>query len=270
MIGIYKITNKINGHAYIGQSVQIEKRWAAHKEKINSDKEKDYPLYRAFKKYGLDNFSFEIIEECQESDLNDREIYWIDYYDTFKNGYNQTVGGSGTRKYNPQDVIDTYNVSKNMNQTAKTLNLSYYTVRDILHHHNIFGIDEIKPVEQIDPKTLKVIKTFESLEDAAREIGCTHTAIAQAAAGQTNNCRGYFWRFKGDKKDFSNTTLNKRWRRGVLQLDKETGEIIQEYLSLSDAAASLNLPSSATSSICAACKGKYKSAYGYKWCYSDE
>ena len=87
MIGIYKITNKINNHSYIGQSRNIEKRWSNH---IYHDKSRDeYPLYRAFKKYGLENFNFEILEECSLNKLNEREQYYINFY---KPEYNQTIG----------------------------------------------------------------------------------------------------------------------------------------------------------------------------------
>lgn len=89
MIGIYQIKNKVNGKVYIGQSVDIERRFNSHK---NSNE--DHPLYRGFKKYGIDNFSFEIIEECLVSELNDKEIYYIDFYNSYDKGYNQTLGGS--------------------------------------------------------------------------------------------------------------------------------------------------------------------------------
>lgn len=49
----------------------------------------------AINKYGIENFTFEIIEECSEEQLNNRERYWIAYYDTYHNGYNRTVGGEG-------------------------------------------------------------------------------------------------------------------------------------------------------------------------------
>ena len=95
MIGIYKITNKINNQCYIGQSLNIEKRWNNHKVASTnpSDSSYNYPLYRAFRKYGIDNFTFEILEECEQKFLNDREEYWINYFDSYKNGYNQTNGG---------------------------------------------------------------------------------------------------------------------------------------------------------------------------------
>lgn len=92
--GIYRITNNINGKKYIGQSVNIEKRWASEiASAFNSKSEAfDYPLSRAFRKYGVQNFSFEIIEECLQSELNKSEIYWIYKEDSFINGYNQTIG----------------------------------------------------------------------------------------------------------------------------------------------------------------------------------
>lgn len=95
MIGIYKIENLLNHRCYIGQSRDIEKRWRNHKiAAFNSNqKSYDYPLYRAIRKYGLDNFSFEIIELCSIEDLDCKEIYWIGFYHAFESGYNQTIGG---------------------------------------------------------------------------------------------------------------------------------------------------------------------------------
>lgn len=113
MIGIYKITNNINKHCYIGQSIHIEKRWEEHKNKYNWQRESNKPLYLAFQKYGLENFTFEIIEECNQEQLNIKEQYWIDYYDSYKNGYNLTCGGETNfgenhpgHKLIEQDIID--------------------------------------------------------------------------------------------------------------------------------------------------------------------
>lgn len=96
--GIYKITNKINNKSYIGKSTNIEERWQYHKMRYNDKKEWDKLLYKAFRKYGLENFSFEIIEEVDNLEkINEREKYWIEYYNTFnkEKGYNLTVGGDG-------------------------------------------------------------------------------------------------------------------------------------------------------------------------------
>lgn len=85
-IGIYKIQNKINNKVYIGQSKNIYLRWYGHR---CDAKVKDYPLYKAIRKYGIENFSFSIIEECQISELASKEDYWISFYNSYiPNGYN--------------------------------------------------------------------------------------------------------------------------------------------------------------------------------------
>lgn len=91
LCGIYKIENRINGKSYIGQSINVTKRLRDHK---SNSKNLDYPLYLAISKYGEENFSFNLIEECSQDLLNEREIYWIKKYDSYFNGYNQTLGGN--------------------------------------------------------------------------------------------------------------------------------------------------------------------------------
>lgn len=83
---------------YIGLSKNIEQRIKEHfSHGINGKRKDDLdkPLYRAFKKYGIDNFEWNILEECSEDLLKEREIYWIKYYNTYENKehYNETPGG---------------------------------------------------------------------------------------------------------------------------------------------------------------------------------
>jgi group I intron endonuclease len=78
MIGIYKITNKITGEAYIGQSTDIHARWQQHRRNaIAKDKVRKYALYRDIRRYGYEVFDFEVLEECKKSELDERENYWI-------------------------------------------------------------------------------------------------------------------------------------------------------------------------------------------------
>lgn len=88
--GIYKVTNKINGKVYIGQSVDVGKRWRQHMTAKD-----DIYFHKAIQKYGVENFEWEVIEQCKKKDLDEREIYWIEYYDSFNKGYNCTKGGDG-------------------------------------------------------------------------------------------------------------------------------------------------------------------------------
>ena len=102
MIGIYKITNLINGKSYIGQSVNINKRFIAHKSAAfnTNNKKYNFPLYRAIRKYGIDNFRFDVLEECTESELNNKEKYYILEFQTLvPNGYNQDEGGTSCPHY---------------------------------------------------------------------------------------------------------------------------------------------------------------------------
>ena len=88
--GIYKVTNKINGKVYIGQSVDIGRRWREHMTAKD-----DIYFHKAIQKYGVENFEWEVIEQCKKKDLDEKEIYWIEYYDSFNKGYNRTKGGDG-------------------------------------------------------------------------------------------------------------------------------------------------------------------------------
>lgn len=96
--GIYRITNKVNGHMYIGMSKDIKSRIKNHySHGLNGKRQDDLdkPLYKAFKKYGIENFDWDILEECSEDKLKEREIYWIKYYGTYENReyYNETPRG---------------------------------------------------------------------------------------------------------------------------------------------------------------------------------
>lgn len=84
MVGIYKIENLINHKVYIGQSIHIERRWSEHKQKSSKS-----VISQAIKKYGVENFSFEVLEECRTQDLGKRESYYIQKYDCMiPKGYN--------------------------------------------------------------------------------------------------------------------------------------------------------------------------------------
>lgn len=93
--GIYKIENKINHKIYVGRSIDIEQRWQHHIWESNNSNlpQYNYTIHRALRKYGFNNFTFSIIEECSENLLNEKEKYWIQYYDSYQNGYNETLGG---------------------------------------------------------------------------------------------------------------------------------------------------------------------------------
>ena len=86
--GIYKITNLQNGMCYVGQSTNIAERWRQHiKRGLGAETPTHNKLYPAMGAIGVENFSFEIIEECDRSSLNEREQYWQDFYNAKTFGY---------------------------------------------------------------------------------------------------------------------------------------------------------------------------------------
>lgn len=91
MIGIYKFTNKITGESYIGQSVNLKRRYNDHK---NIKNDGSY-FHRMLSHYGFSNFEYEILEECSKNNLNEREKFYISKYNTvYPHGYNLTEGGN--------------------------------------------------------------------------------------------------------------------------------------------------------------------------------
>ena len=116
---VYCITNKINGKKYIGQTRRsLERRWKEHCWRDN-----DQYITRAIKKCGSKNFSVEILENCEVSELDYREVYWIKHYNTYKGeGYNTHKGGRtlGEGEDHPRTGQKTpEKVKEKMRQTLK-------------------------------------------------------------------------------------------------------------------------------------------------------
>ena len=128
MIGIYKITNKINGLSYIGQSVHIERRFIEHCLPSKTSK-----ISYAIQEYGKNNFDFSVLEECSQEQLNDREVYWIQYFNTIvPYGYNVAETNSATN----HTVYYHYN-KEQLQSILKDLYNSQYTLKDIANKYNL-------------------------------------------------------------------------------------------------------------------------------------
>jgi hypothetical protein len=93
--GIYKITNQENEMCYIGQAVDVATRWKNHaKCGLGIDTPAGNKLYKAMQEFGIWNFTWELLEECPANQLNEKEQYYIDLYDSFSYGYNSNKGVS--------------------------------------------------------------------------------------------------------------------------------------------------------------------------------
>lgn len=142
MIGIYKITNKETGKSYIGQSNDINRRIKEHQ---TVGKKSRIPVDIAIQKYGKDNFLYEVIEECNIEELNQRETYWIQYFNTVNNGYNCNIGGdqqsigeaNGRAKLTEED-IKTIRIAYNEHKKQKEVYENYKDLISFNHFQNIW------------------------------------------------------------------------------------------------------------------------------------
>jgi len=294
MTGIYKITNMINNKCYIGQSVNIKQRWKNHKTVNPKDHEYNYPLYQAFRKYGINNFNFEVIEECSIDELNNKEEYWIKYYNSYNNGYNQTLGGNQPTHYNKitPDILSqiTYllaNTTLYHSQIAQQFNVSTEMIQGI-NTGRYWKRDLIYPIRQkVDNSMKEQVQNVNTnkpnipLEELLLEIYySSFSAVGRHYNVSDNAVRGWIKKegiptLKKDFKAYIETNilhLQPKTNIGtkpktVIQLDLQ-GNPIQKFNSISDAARAIGKPNG-NGHISMVCRGKRKSCYGYKWKYSD-
>lgn len=110
---IYLISNDVNSKLYVGQTIQnLNKRFNGHCCYSKSDRSANMYIKRAIHKYGRDKFHITLLEECPINLLNEREKYWISFYDSYNNGYNLTKGGQDSNYFKLHRIEDTIDVNK--------------------------------------------------------------------------------------------------------------------------------------------------------------
>lgn len=236
-VGIYKIENNINHKIYIGQSIDIEKRWLCHKFLGQNLKDYDtsYYIHAALNKYGIENFKFSIIETCKPEELNDREMYWISQYNTYIDnpnswGYNLTPGGSN-QSDSLKLQIDQYDLQGNF------------------------------------------LKTFDSISEVERQGISSCGNIVNCLKKRTPSSGGYQWRYHGEEAPEEivyKVMDDHNWSSSKKSIDQFTknNEYIATFNSAHDAARSLEGHKN-SGHISECCLGKRKTAYGYIWKYHE-
>lgn len=205
MAYIYKITNLVNQHSYIGKTEAInpEDRWKEHKLEASKTRNQHRAIYRALSKYGIDKFKFEILEETNNP--NDREQYYIQFYDTYHNGYNETLGGDGGSYLElPEQEICKYylNHNCNLNQTTLFFNHDPKTIKRILYKYNIpiqnssitTRLVTKRAVAKLDKDTEEILEIFDSVSDAERAIGGSKH-IGSVCQGKRKTANGFKWKY---------------------------------------------------------------------------
>ena len=232
---IYKITNTLNEQIYIGKSKRPKVRWRQHK---SHSKVRNTKLYYAMRKYGVENFVFEIIEECYENKVDEREIYYISLLKPY---YNMTNGGDGGGFLNKKH-------GSKWKESIKQSNSKKVACYDL------------------DGNLLKV---YQSCRDASYDVfGKDSRGIDAVTRGEYQTYGGFQW------KTFNNTPIPKippykrisHKTKKIAKYDFE-GNLIEIYDSMTIAAQKNN---ASTSKITLVCQNKRKSHSGYIWKYVVE
>ena len=251
--GIYKITNIINNRFYVGKSVNIYERWKEHirdslcsEEKWNANKRGEQtPLHKAIRKYGPEAFTLKIIEQCTEEKLNEREKYWIKFFDAFesKYGYNCTLGGDGyscgggekaPSSILTQKEVDIIKQLLKKGYTAKQIQeyvpkASNTTISNINNGHSWIDKNQTYPISRdnghrkFDNDTvLKIRQKYcqgESIKQLSNEYNVAESTISSLVKGKTYTEVPVLYR----DKHYHNRNSNRVWT------DKEVLFFRHEY-----------------------------------------
>lgn len=212
---IYKVTSKINGKIYIGKTESsIEERWKSHLRASFNENHKDYNLafHRAIRKYGEDNFTIEQIDTGIGATLKEKEQSWIVFYDSYKNGYNSTLGGDGQCKYNYQEIVDFYKENNgNLKLTCQHFKIYDQVVYSALKAFNINSRDFLRKRNKKYNKKILLVEEnllFNTMAEIDKYFGKTvHPNIRRCLNGITKKAYGYSWREIEDGEDLGNFRL---------------------------------------------------------------
>lgn len=214
MAFIYKITNDINQKVYIGKTEKsIKERFKEHCRDYKYSRCEKRPLYAAMKKYGIEHFHVELVEETNNPE--EREQYWIKFYNSYgSTGYNATMGGDGKKYIDINKLIEAYNRLGTIVAVSQETGHSGYYIGRLLKQMGIqvTVAQEInkkkcsKQVAQCDKDTHEQLKTFNSLIDAARylqekQISASKNThgiaghIGQVCNGKRKTAYGFYWEF---------------------------------------------------------------------------
>jgi hypothetical protein len=226
---IYKIENTVNGKVYVGQSKQPDRRWNDHKRIMNTtnERERRKPLYVDMREYGVDRFSFSLLEKCEDNDMNEREAFWIDrlHSQFWNNGYNIYGGGRGqgtfvTRPISQYDLDGNFiRAYQNQCEAARATGLDSRSIGKACNGKLItcggfqWRYSDDGPPEsyrEIRGKAVlqydldgNLVKRYENLKQAGDELGIRYQDISDCCKGIYYSVYGHVWKFEKQVGDVS-------------------------------------------------------------------
>lgn len=206
---IYKIINDVNDKVYIGKTAfSIQKRFQEHCQDAFRDRNEKRPLYAAMRKYGIEHFSVEQIEECSDDVAADREAYWIGAYKAYSSGYNATLGGDGKFLYDHEAIAKRLKEHPYSFEVAAEFGCCIDIVRAIanqyeisLSSHNTHSKKYITAYSKNGDKIQDFNSTMEAAQWCYDNGKCAtlnsgvRSHIADAANGKRKSAYGYIWKY---------------------------------------------------------------------------
>ena len=258
--GIYKFQNKITCQVYIGQSTNLEERYRKHIRDGNLYNTNKF--YKAVEQWGWDNFSYEVIELCDRNELNDREKFWINYYDSFRHGYNMTKGGSNKYSVDEKKIYNLYDSGLNPKEISDELQIGLTTVYKYLSCYSKFKKSKNGKIVYQYNLNGQFVKAWESRAEAERSLKIAENSIEKVLANKRISAGGFLW---SEEKIENFIPQNLPYIiKPILQYDLNDN-LINEFSNAKEAA--LYCGKKDSSAIRKVCKGKMNTAYGYKWKY---
>ena len=273
---IYRIYNDVNNKSYIGLTTKtVETRWKKH---LANSSFVQYHLYDAMRLYGVEHFFIETLEKVDDTKLAEREQYWIEQYDSFHNGYNETCGGEGNQLYSKIEFYQLWDKGYSISKIAELMGCVRSTVYTALLDYENYSVEESlrrrtesnqRRVCQFDLSG-SLLNTFNSVREAEIAVGITgNGTIGQCCARKQGHktAKGYLWLWEEDKDKINELVKsldNGHREQKVAQLDKD-GNVIAIFNSAKEAAQSFGRPKDSHIGDC--CKGRRKTCFGYRWRY---
>ena len=208
---IYLITNDINDLKYVGLTTRsLEIRWKEHK------RHKSQKIDEAINQYGSEHFQIQELERCNDDKLDEREIYWIKYYDSFNHGYNITPGGRDDKlilNYDKQQEVKAlWDEGLGQKQIQQRTKLNVETVHNYLLKAGItaenirqranyyVGQAKSKPILQFDLDN-NFIQEWPSVTAIAQAGVASKSCVIQCCKHRQLQGKGYIWRYKDEQND---------------------------------------------------------------------
>lgn len=279
---IYKITNKINGKIYIGKTVKtIEERFKRHAYDSHRNDRNNY-FYNAIKKYGIENFIIEEIENVDNSKLNEKEKYWIKFYKSnfSRIGYNSTIGGDGHVKVDEcmlNEINKLWNLGLSLTEISNTLGLYISTVKNYLKENPNFSEEEkkkrakVKNSEEHSKPVLAYdlngdfICRYDGVCKASEETGFSVETIVKCCRNIIPNF--YIFQFRYEGEEPPGKCINPRFNPKMVCQKTLDGIIVSVYKNAEEAGALLNVNHS---SIRRCCYKQKKTCRSYIWEFVNE